>query len=434
MIAILNSIFNIDERQVRRLRDDSSDPSLVPTRANILRELQELVRGSVAGDELFFHYSGHGTQVADANSDEADGKDEALVPCDFQHGGLLKDDTLRSVVVDQVPARVKLLAVLDCCHSGSVFDMPFKVMINTDDRSVKIAKEAKSRMGTTSQGEVIMISGCQDDQTSADIAASSMQSRKATGAMTMAFKHCLTEDISCHKLLQRMRRYLKKQGYPQVPQMHSEEFLRLDEPFAAYSCKAKAAPAESTSVQAPKTRDLQLGSPIQSSSNLPPSTGSLDEQMKEMETQLDHLRKKKAAQNADAAGFSQTIDIGANHGVSSISTTPSQGGFGNFTMGAEQRNPTSYNNRTPPQYLDNEVDNEISEMESHLRTLQRKKQAMGIGGDGDVDAQIASVEAHLQRLKNEKYAGQGAGNQPNVNDVFSGTLGRTQQPHNSLRW
>ena len=35
-------------------------------------------------------------------------------------------------------------------------NMPFKVMINTDDRSVKIAKEAKSRLGTKSQGEVII--------------------------------------------------------------------------------------------------------------------------------------------------------------------------------------------------------------------------------------------------------------------------------------
>merc|ERR1719161_185396 len=179
MIGILNSIFKIDERQVRRLRDDASDPSLLPTRANIMRELQELVRGSVAGDELFFHYSGHGTQGADTNSDEADGKDEALVPCDFQHSGLLKDDTLRKTVVDQVPAGVKLVAVLDCCHSGSVFDMPFKVMMNADDRSVKIARVSQARAASKSQGEVIMISGCKDDQTSADVAASSMQNRKA---------------------------------------------------------------------------------------------------------------------------------------------------------------------------------------------------------------------------------------------------------------
>eukprot|EP00746_Dinoflagellata_sp_MGD_P151478 gnl/MRDRNA2_/MRDRNA2_83069_c0_seq1.p1 gnl/MRDRNA2_/MRDRNA2_83069_c0~~gnl/MRDRNA2_/MRDRNA2_83069_c0_seq1.p1 ORF type:complete len:2124 (-),score=461.30 gnl/MRDRNA2_/MRDRNA2_83069_c0_seq1:152-6523(-) len=435
MIGILSSIFNIDERQVRRLRDDSSDPSLVPTRSNILRELQELVRGSVAGDELFFHYSGHGTQVADTNSDEADGKDEALVPCDFQHSGLLKDDTLRKAVVDQVPPGVKLVAVLDCCHSGSVFDMPFKVMINPDDRSVKVVREVKSRLATKSQGEVIMISGCNDDQTSADVAASSMQNRKAAGAMTMAFKHCLTQDLSCHKLLQRMRRFLKKHGYRQVPQMHSEEFLRLDEPFAAYTCKTKVAIAESNPGQAPKTRDLPMGSPISSTNQLPPSTGSLDEQLKEMEAQLDNLRKKKAAE------LQQTTDMGANHGgnnISSISTTPSQGGFSNFASGPEQRNAqTGYNNRTPP-YSDNDVDGEITEMENHLRTLKRKKQSTG-GNAGDVDAQIASVEAHLQRLKSEKYGGQGAGTQANM---FGGSMqvpgfaGRVaaQQPHSTLRW
>jgi uncharacterized caspase-like protein len=486
MIGILNSVFHMDERQIRRLRDDSPDPSLVPTRANILRELQDLVRGSCPGDELFFHYSGHGTQTADTSGDEGDGKDEALVPCDFRMSGLLKDDLLRKTVVDQVPAGVRLLAILDCCHSGSVFDMPFKVLINSDDRSVKIARTPKARMGTKSQGEVLMISGCRDDQTSADVAAS--MNRKSAGAMTQSFKHCLTEDISCHKLLQRMRRYLKKHGYSQVPQMHSEQFLRLDEPFAGYTPRVKAGQVDSSASvpdAAPKTRDLQIAPPAPASNmGLPSSTGSLDEQLKAMEAQLDHLRKRKAAEVDSGAAssvgtgatttpnngqYSKTVDLGGNHlgnALSSLSTTPSQGGFNTFGAPEQQHAPQSsygQNSRTnqfaeTPTADSNDVEAEINDMENHLFALQRKKQGLGHGANAsDVDAQIASVEAHLQRLKRQKraplynkniskagYGGRDrADPSPPRNDAFGGNMqqspprgfaGRNPQQNHGMRW
>lgn len=470
MISILKSIFNTDERNIRRMRDDAPDPSLIPTRNNIIRELQDLVRGSYPGDELFFHYSGHGTQITDINSDEVDGKDEALVPCDFKISGLLKDDFLRKTVVDQVPAGVRLLAVLDCCHSGSVFDMPFKVIINSDDRSVKIARAPKARQGAKSQGEVLMISGCRDDQTSADVAASSMGNRKSAGAMTMSFKHCLTKDISCHKLLQRMRRYLKKQGYSQVPQLHSEQFLRLDEPFAGYTCRVTAAQPDSNPAlpEQPTMRGLPIGSETDNRGHLqmqqPSSTGSLDEQLKEMEAQLDHLRKKKAEMDQNSSStttptnpYSQTSDMMATRGggnaMSSISTTPSQkGGFGN-TFGApeQQRGPQSSYGQSSHYFDsgDNDVDREINDMESHLRQLQRKKQSLDPSSASDCDAQIASVEAHLQRLKSQRqqqafkqtgYGGPGAGSQPTSNDLFGspmqsqGFVGRVQKQNQSMRW
>lgn len=36
-----------------------------------------LVSGARAGDHLFLHYSGHGSQTEDTDGDELDGKDEA---------------------------------------------------------------------------------------------------------------------------------------------------------------------------------------------------------------------------------------------------------------------------------------------------------------------------------------------------------------------
>merc|ERR1719399_2698320 len=92
MMGIMQSVFDIPLANIRRLRDDSQDPSLISSKGNIQRELAALLEGTGPGDELFFHYSGHGGQQADTDGDERDGKDEALIPCDFRQAGLIPDD------------------------------------------------------------------------------------------------------------------------------------------------------------------------------------------------------------------------------------------------------------------------------------------------------------------------------------------------------
>ncbi len=65
-----------------------------------------------------FHYSGHGSYVLDTNGDEPDGRDECLVPYDYQQSGMLTDDALK-VIYDRFPRHGNLTLVLDSCHSGS---------------------------------------------------------------------------------------------------------------------------------------------------------------------------------------------------------------------------------------------------------------------------------------------------------------------------
>ncbi|EDQ84855.1 uncharacterized protein MONBRDRAFT_29825 [Monosiga brevicollis MX1] len=96
---------------------DSRDAS--PTGRNIKAGLNELVRSSKAGDYLVFHFSGHGTQIpAEGDTNEADGKDEAICPTDLN---IIIDDDLREIV-EQLPSGANLTVVTDCCHSGSMLD------------------------------------------------------------------------------------------------------------------------------------------------------------------------------------------------------------------------------------------------------------------------------------------------------------------------
>ncbi|KAH9836141.1 peptidase C14, caspase domain-containing protein [Rhodofomes roseus] len=112
-----------------------------PKRANIKRELLELVKDPIPGDTLFFFYAGHVGQLTCDEHSETDGQDEALIPADavrpweclhipaeslrqIDHGSWLKDNELKKILVNDLPHGVRLVCVVDACHSGTLFDLP----------------------------------------------------------------------------------------------------------------------------------------------------------------------------------------------------------------------------------------------------------------------------------------------------------------------
>lgn len=97
---------------------------LLPTGANIKRALADMVARASPGDVLFFHYSGHGTLVPPRpghghGHEESEKDEEAIVPCDFN---LITGADLRRVV-DMLPQGSRLTVVSDSCHSGGLIDM-----------------------------------------------------------------------------------------------------------------------------------------------------------------------------------------------------------------------------------------------------------------------------------------------------------------------
>jgi metacaspase-1 len=105
--------------------ENERDPTRVPTRANLLRAMRWLVEGSGSGDSLVFHFSGHGVQKLDLNDDEVDGYNEALCPADFEQSGKILDDEINEIIVRPLGRGVKLHAVVDTCHSGTILDLPY---------------------------------------------------------------------------------------------------------------------------------------------------------------------------------------------------------------------------------------------------------------------------------------------------------------------
>ena len=105
--------------------EKESDPSRVPTRENLLLAMRWLTEGCAAGDSLVFLFCGHGVQEVDLKDDEVDGYNEALCPADFEQSGVILDDEINETVVRPLGRGVKLHAIMDTCHSGTILDLPY---------------------------------------------------------------------------------------------------------------------------------------------------------------------------------------------------------------------------------------------------------------------------------------------------------------------
>ncbi|OXG45233.1 metacaspase [Cryptococcus neoformans Bt120] len=226
------------------LTDDINDARTMPTRDNIIKAMKWLVGGAQRDDALFFHYSGHGTQTEDTDGDEQDGQDEGEFSSRFYH----------ELLVRPLPSGCRLTAIFDSCHSATVMDLPY---VYATDGTVKgpdlLAEASEGLLGTgmdilrgdtggimsslfgaaksawaankaeektkktkTSPADVVMWSGCKDNQTSAD----TQEDGEATGAMSYAFISALNKrpNQSYQELLIAIRDEMRGK-YTQKPQL-----------------------------------------------------------------------------------------------------------------------------------------------------------------------------------------------------------------------
>lgn len=190
------------------------------TRANILTEFKNLLVNSRAGDFLFFTYSGHGSYTLDRNGDERDGYDEMIVSCDLK--GIL-DDEFKSLIQTNLKTDVTLFAMFDSCFSGSVLDLKYQYL-----DSLNYEKYTENSKVLETNGNVFMISGCTDEQTSAD----AFINGKANGAMTWSLLEGLKQNsgYTWRELIKVMRDLLKQSKYTQIPQFSSGTFVNIDNP------------------------------------------------------------------------------------------------------------------------------------------------------------------------------------------------------------
>ena len=154
------------------------------TRAAVLADLDRAAKDLVAGDILFVSYAGHGGQLPDENGDEDDDVDETWCLYD----GQLCDDEI-AVAWSKLAPGVRVILLSDSCHSGSVsrlLDPLAGARVDLDTRYRAAPADVMLRTLRGNRGfydaivaslpgvvpvpraTVRLISGCQDDQVSAD--------------------------------------------------------------------------------------------------------------------------------------------------------------------------------------------------------------------------------------------------------------------------
>ena len=168
---------DFEEQNIIVLRDDSDDRNLYPTKKNILRKMEEFISNSNSDDELWFHYSGHGSIRRDRSNDEKDNIDSVLIPNDFQTNGVILDDDIYAIIKG---VKGTLFLLFDCCHSGSICDLPWAVQY-IDDKITKTNINTNQLENTN----IYAISGSTDMQLSMENYNDFLQ--KKVGALTNAF-------------------------------------------------------------------------------------------------------------------------------------------------------------------------------------------------------------------------------------------------------
>jgi Caspase domain len=197
MKGLLIDVYGFQPSDIVTLRDD--DPSNMPTKTRILKELVNLVTSTA--DFVFIQYSGHGTNIADKNMDEKDGRDECIVPSDYSASGIISDDELNNALTGLKGTGI---AVFDCCHSGTILDLQFNT-INATNKA-------------TTSGGLYCFSGCLDNQLASETFAD--VPGLPQGAMTDAFISALRTlkyypGISA--LYTELNTSLRSNGFDQIP-------------------------------------------------------------------------------------------------------------------------------------------------------------------------------------------------------------------------
>ena len=215
MRNMLIDAYGYESSNIVMLRDD--DPNLLnkPTVDNILRQLQLLASQSANLEEIWVHYSGHGSQLPQVGSDEISGKDQVIIPVDYQSNGVITDNQLLSIV-KSIKCRAFLL--FDSCHSGTVCDLPWSFQCTSNNT---YSRTPNNNVVITNPN-IFMMSGCRDAQTSAD--TSNALLNQSVGAFTNAFIECLRDNqhnISVMLLYRQICIKLMTNGYSQVPLLSS---------------------------------------------------------------------------------------------------------------------------------------------------------------------------------------------------------------------
>lgn len=212
---LINKLGYLNEN-ITILTDDNPNENLTPTKNNIINSFNQIINNIKNNNkkELFILYSGHGSNIYDTSNDERDGMDEIIIPSDYSKGNIIKDDQLNQLI-NKIPNTCKVFSLFDCCNSGTILDLRYLLETKT------VKRIENKNYSINNNQNVYLISGCKDDQTSADFF--NRNTNEFAGALTTSFletnKKLNYNNISFYNLIYNMHKYLRNNNFTQTPQI-----------------------------------------------------------------------------------------------------------------------------------------------------------------------------------------------------------------------
>ena len=140
---------------------DVNDPL---TKRIVLASIQKLAKHTHSAPgphRIILTFSGHGTNRKDGSGDERDNQDEAMVI----GREVIADDELHEAM-GQFHKNSRILAFVDTCFSGTMFDLPYRYQFNADKPDS--IEEITSAQVKNIPAYMIAISASRDSESSAD--------------------------------------------------------------------------------------------------------------------------------------------------------------------------------------------------------------------------------------------------------------------------
>lgn len=210
---ILIDAYGYNPNNIIMLRDDMNDPSKLPTRANILQQMSAIVQNSQNSGckQIWIHYSGHGLDIPDQNGNMV----PCIVPIDYEKSGFITNLEIFGIIQN---IGCTAFLFFDCCYSGLICDLEWSFQFQSNLSFSRI----QNNHLTISNPNIFMMSGCKDNQTSAE--AFDTMEQEYVGAFTDALIDVLRDsnhNITLLNLYRNVCTYLASRGFSQVPVLSS---------------------------------------------------------------------------------------------------------------------------------------------------------------------------------------------------------------------
>lgn len=165
---------------------------LFPSKLNILSKINQMIQlcNNNTYSSIILYFAGHGFQKKDTNSDESDNKDESILTADFKY--IVDDDF--SNLIKKLNKNKKAIFIFDCCHSGSILDLP----------RITIGNQRSNTSNSNINGSIICVSATSDNGKSVE--------KQGRGLFTQSFCYYIRNfgiNSKINQILRQVKQYLQ---------------------------------------------------------------------------------------------------------------------------------------------------------------------------------------------------------------------------------